>query len=167
MASLVYKWLLVSLLGMASFNTAHPFYVSVTEIEHNSKDKTLEISSKMFSEDIEQTLEKNYHIAIDLKSGADKPRIDKALSDYVARNVSINVDGKPVKINYLGFEVERESLYAYLQVDNIAAVKTIAVNNSLLFDFNQSESNIVHVKVNGNRQSRRLDYPTKAVSFSF
>ena len=43
MASLLHKWLLVGYMAVV-----HPFYVSVTEINHNAKDKTIEISCKTF-----------------------------------------------------------------------------------------------------------------------
>jgi hypothetical protein len=36
--------------------TKHPIYVSVTEIQHNAKDKTLEISCKIFTSDFEAIL---------------------------------------------------------------------------------------------------------------
>ena len=38
----------------------HPYYISVVEINHNPTDKTLEISCKIFTNDFEATLEKNY-----------------------------------------------------------------------------------------------------------
>ena len=38
----------------------HPIFVSVTEIEHNAKDKTLEISCKIFTDDFEKTLRLTY-----------------------------------------------------------------------------------------------------------
>ena len=77
MATILYKWFLVSgLFFMAGFSKPgatvlhktvpvsaeafHPFYISITEINHNAKDKTLEISCKMFAEDLEETLNKNY-----------------------------------------------------------------------------------------------------------
>ena len=43
----------------------HPFYVSVTEINQNLKEKTLEISCKLFAEDFETTLNKDYKTTVD------------------------------------------------------------------------------------------------------
>ena len=57
MAGILFKWLLVGgILLTPSSGTHHPIYVSVTEIEHNAKDKTLEISCKIFTDDFEKTL---------------------------------------------------------------------------------------------------------------
>ena len=55
MVSILFKWLMtVSLLSGFSGNSNHPIFMSVTEIEHNAKDKTLEISCKVFTDDFEK-----------------------------------------------------------------------------------------------------------------
>jgi hypothetical protein len=145
----------------------HPFYISITEINNNAKDKTLEISCKMFAEDLEETLNKNYKTEVDLSLAKDKAALDKFIPDYVNRHFSLVVDGKPVKLNYVGYEKDKESAYSYFQVDNVPSLKRLDVNNSLLHDFNQDQINIVHVVVNGKRQSTKLDFPSKQASFSF
>ncbi|MEI8059397.1 MAG: DUF6702 family protein, partial [Ferruginibacter sp.] len=63
MVSIVYKWLM--LFTWVNFTMSpvaseapvcnHPLFVSVTEIEHNAKDKTLEISCKIFTDDFENS----------------------------------------------------------------------------------------------------------------
>ena len=184
MATILYKWFLVSgLFFMAGFpkpgatvlhktvpvsaEAFHPFYISITEINHNAKDKTLEISCKMFAEDLEETLNKNYKTEVDLSLAKDKAALDKFIPDYINRHFSLVVDGKAVKLNYVGYEKDKESAYCYFQVDNVATLKRLDVNNSLLHDFNQDQINIVHVVVNGKRQSTKLDFPSKQASFSF
>ena len=181
MVSIMYKWLLIPVLSLSILTTKsdvvnfspdikkerHPFYVSVTEISHNAKDKTLEISCKMFAEDLEQIIEKNYKTTLDISVEKDKPSFDKYIPDYVAKHLALNVDGKPAKLSYVGFEKEKESAYCYFQVDNISTVKKIDLSNSLLYDFNENEINIMHVVVNGNRQSTKVSYPYKTASLSF
>lgn len=61
MASSVYKWLLIPLICLLmAGKPTHPFHVSVIEINHNAADKTLEISCKIFTDDFEKILAKNY-----------------------------------------------------------------------------------------------------------
>ncbi|MGZ8536963.1 MAG: DUF6702 family protein [Flavisolibacter sp.] len=148
-------------------NVIHPFYVSVTEINLNSVDKTLEISCKMFTEDLEEILEKNNKTILDITVEKDKSAFDKYIPDYVAKNLVITVDGKPVKLTYIGFEREKESVYSYFQVDNISSVKKIDISNSILYDFNENEINIMHVTINGNRKSTKVNFPEKSVSLSW
>ena len=177
MASFMYKWLLIAVscmsanfngtgLNVAENSSPHPFYISVTEINHNAKDKTLEISCKMFADDFEQILEKNYKLQLDISAEKDKANFDRLTPDYINKHLSLQADGKALKLSYVGFEKEKESVYCYFQVDNIASLKKLDITNSILHDFNTDQINIVHVSVNGNRQSTKLDYPDTRASFS-
>jgi hypothetical protein len=145
----------------------HPFYISVTEINQNAKDKTLEISCKLFAEDFEITLNKDYTTPVDFSNEKSKPVLDKLIPDYVSKHLGIVIDGKPVKLTYIGFEKDKESAFCYFQVDGVGPCKKLDVVNSLLHDFNDGQINIVHVMVNGKRQSTKLDYPARQASFSF
>jgi hypothetical protein len=145
----------------------HPFYVSVTEINQNLKENTLEISCKLFAEDFEATLNKDYKTPVDFSEGKSKPVLDKIIPDYINKHLTIVIDGKPTKLSYVGFEKEKESAFCYFQVEGVSTCKKLDVINSLLHDFNDDQINIVHVVVNGKRQSTKLDYPTRQASFTF
>jgi hypothetical protein len=177
MNAVIYKWLLISLVQLSSFSVAthvkggkaglHPFYISVTEINHNAKDKTLEISCKMFADDFEQILDKNYKKQLDIASAKDKAEFDKLIPDYMGRHLNLAVDTKPVHFSYLGYEKDKESVYCYFEVDKIASLKKMDIKNSILHDFNNTQINIMHVVVNGHRQSTKLDFPNTDASFAF
>lgn len=175
MAVSVYKWLALPfffLLAPFSNQTEtgkalHPYYISVVEINHNATDKTLEISCKIFTNDFETTLEKNYKTKVDLVNPKNKPTMDKLIIDYINKNLSVKADGKTVNYSYVGYEKEDEAIYSYFQVDNIATVKKIDVTNSILHDFSNQQINIIHCTVGGKRQSTKLDYPDTQASFQF
>jgi hypothetical protein len=180
MALMLYKWLLLfgySFLGQAvsenpapapvSPGSAHPFYLSVTEINQNASAKTLEISCKMFAEDLEAILEKDYKTTLDITTEKDKSSFDKFIPDYINRHLAITIDGKLSKLNYIGFENEKESAYVYLEIENISSAKKIDVVNSILHDFIDQQVNIIHVTINGKRQSTRLVYPASQASFTY
>jgi hypothetical protein len=179
MAASVYKWFCLFVLTgclallswtparRADLRAAHPYYISVVEINHNAKDKTLEISCKIFTNDFESTLEKNYKTKVDLTSPKDKAAMDKMVSDYVSKRLSLKADGRPVSYSYIGYEKQDEAIYSYFEVDNIPTVKKLDVTNSLLHDFSDQQINIVHCIVGGKRQSTKLDYPNTSASFSW
>lgn len=173
MAAVFYKWLLIYswwwLPGAEPSHTVskHPFYIAVTEINFNTSDKTLEVSCKMFADDLEQIIEKNNHTQLDISSEKDKANFDNYIPAYVKRHLSLSIDGKASSLSYIGFEKDKESAYCYFQVENISALKKIDINNSLLHDFTSEQVNIIHIMVNGKRQSTKLDYPNRSASFSF
>jgi uncharacterized protein DUF6702 len=174
MARLFNKWFLVlGLLFIVGWTplrdtvSSHPLYISVVEVNHNAKDKTLEISCKIFTNDFETTLEKNYKSKVDLINPKDKAATDKWVSDYVFKHLSLKADGKPVYMSYLGFERQEEAVYSYFEVDSIPSVRKIDVTNSILHDFSNDQINIIHCTVGGKRESTKLDYPATTASFSY
>lgn len=171
MASSIYKWLLLPVaaigLSAASPRNPHPFHVSVVEINHNASDKTLEISCKIFTDDFEKILAKNYNTKVDLINPPDKSKMDSLVKKYVLSHIGLKANGKPVVMNYLGFEHEVEAAYSYIEVENVPAVSKLEIVNTLLYDMFDDQIGIMHVTVNGNRKSQKLAYPNKEVSISF
>ncbi len=145
----------------------HPFYISVTEINHNASEKSLEISCKIFTDDMEAVLKKNDGSAVDLAAEKAKTRNDVLIEGYIKKHLSISADGKPAPLQYVGFEKEKEAVYCYFEVLNVASPKKIQISNSLLHDFFAEQINIMHLTVNGKRQSTKLNYPEKDAAFVF
>jgi len=173
MVSILFQWLLFAGFGWTTpaqaktFQAPHPFYIAVTEINHNAKDQTLEITCKMFADDLEQILEKKYKTQLDISLAKDRPAFDKYIPDYMAMHLSLAVDGKAVALSYVGFEQEKESAFCYFQVSHVPALKKLDIVNSILHDFKQEQINIIHVTVQGKRQSTKLEYPQTKAAFGF
>ncbi len=145
----------------------HPFFVSVTEIRHNEKSKSIEISSKVFFDDFETALEKKYQTRIDILKPADRKKVDQLIQDYLSKHLKLVVNGKPVTMNYLGYEIQEDGAWCYLEVPKVSRISKIEITDDILFDEHDSQVNMLHVTVNGNRKSTKLDNPEKKVSFSF
>ncbi len=169
MMSLLYKWFFLVLIWgtTTSYNIAHPFYVSVTEIEHNAKDKTLEISCKIFTDDFEKTLRAAYKTHIDLLKPSETAGMNKLVDGYLQKHLKITANGKIQQFQFKGYEQIEEAIYCYFQVDNIAVLKTITVVDNILYDYQQQQTSILHVTVNGNRKSTKMINPEDKVSFEW
>ena len=168
MASILYKWFLAaSLFVFCSSGEMHPIYVSVIEIEHNAKDKTLEISCKIFTDDFEKTLRQVYKTHFDLLKPADKEAMNKLVNGYVQKHLQINVDGKDVQLKFLGYEQVEEGIYSYYQADNINTVKNITVTDDILYEYKDQQMSLIHVTVNAVRKSTKLNNPDTKASLGF
>ena len=145
----------------------HPFYVSMIEIDHNAKEKTIEISIRVFTEDLETTLKKYGNKTVDILHPANKAEIDKLLNDYIQHKLQLKLDGKAATLHYLGYEQQLESIWTYMEVKDVPTVKKLSVNCSLLYDYQDKQSNIFHIKANGTEKSYKLDNPETGTEFIF
>jgi len=167
MASFLFKWLFIGGLIFNPAPTYHPIYVSVTEIEHNAKDKTLEVSCKIFTDDFEKALRSTYKTYVDLLKPKDKNATSKLVADYVQKHLLIKVDGKPVALQFQGYEQDEEGIVSYYQVNNIATVKKLDITDNILFEYKKEQFSIIHTTVNGNKKSTKLLNPDDKASFEF
>ena len=162
MATIFAQWLI-----SASIAILHPFFVSVIEIEHNPKDATAEISVRIFTDDLEKTLQKQCTGTIDIIKPTNKAMIDQKISQYMNKMLQLKINGKAVKFNYIGYEIIKESTWSYFEVTEVKEMNSVDINCSILHDFETSQINLFHVKSKGNQKSYKLDYPNKTTSFSF
>lgn len=93
--------------------------------------------------------------------------MDTLVKKYITSHLQIKADDKVTVMNYLGFEKEEEAVNVYLEIEKVASVKKIEINDTILHELYDDQISILHVVVNGNRKSTKLDYPNKVASFSF
>ena len=144
---------------------SHPIFVSVTEIEHNAKEKTLEVSCKIFTDDFENTLMQAYHVHVDLLEPKYKDSMNKLVNEYVQKHLSIALESKTVALKFIGYEQIEEGIYSYYQADNISSVKNISITDNVLYEYKPEQFSLIHITVNGNRKSTKLNNPDDKVSF--
>ncbi|MGQ7853220.1 DUF6702 family protein [Pedobacter sp. WC2501] len=145
----------------------HPLHVSTTEVNFNAKDKTLEISCKIFSDDFEAILAKLYKQKIDLSNPNMKGTMDELVKKYLLSHLQLKANGKAVAMNYIGFEIDHEATNIYLEVEKVAAIKSVEVNDSILYDMFDDQMSIVHVVKGSTRKSTKILYPEKKFTANF
>ncbi len=169
MAGFLFKWLLIPFSFLVSSqNTGyHPVYISVTEIEHNAKNKTLEVSCKIFTDDFEKALRKAYQTRIDLENVKMKPAMDSIVNDYVQKHLIISTDGKKAQLRFLGFERIEEGILSYYEAVQVTAFKQLKIRNDILFEYKNEQMNFIHVIKDGKRKSTKLNNPENTAVITF
>lgn len=166
---LFYKMLFWAALSLAiPVAEKHPFHVSATEMEYVQKDKKIEISSKIFTDDFEAVLSKLYNTKVDFSNAALKIKMDELVKKYITTHLSVRSDGKLLPLQLYGWEIDHEAVFVY----TIAAAqnfntKNITIENTILYDLFDDQMNIVHFLTNGQRKSAKLNYPDRKMQIGF
>ena len=166
--SFVRRVFLVATIGfLLSAFALHPYYMSVTEIEYKPAEKELQIACKIFTDDLEEALKKEFAKKVDVVNPVQKKENEQLLQRYVQKHLKLQLDHKAVALELLGFEEEGEAIWIYLLVKNMAAFKSAVVFNDLLYNYRNEQINIIHFKNIGERKSYRLNYPDNQVTFNW
>ena len=160
------KYLKILLAGLLLFSTisfTHPFFVTVTEVEYSTKSKELGLSIKVYPDDLEETLRKFNGKKYDVIQG-DKKQIAAILEEYIKKHLSLKLNGINKPYQFLGYEIDKESVWMYCNIINQPGVKTIEVSSDIMYEYKPEQTNIIHIKLDEKRESFRLTSPnTRAV----
>jgi hypothetical protein len=158
---------MLQLLLLSFIHIFHPFYVSVTEIKQNPKTKTVQVSARIFFDDLERALDKKYKVNVNILKPASKKQVDHLIAAYINEHLKLKINGQPLSLKYMGYEIEEEAAWCYFESEATGPVKTLAIQNDVLFEQHESQINMIHATVNGKRQSTKLDNPDSRASFSY
>ena len=134
----------------------HPFHVSVCEIEHNADNKSLEITHRIFIDDLEEGINRAYVSDFDLYDPHDRDLVDKRIGEYLLDHFKIYLNGKEASANYLGHEADTEAIWCYVEIEKVKSLKVVTVENSLLMEVFPDQSNIIHINYEGEVKSIQL-----------
>ncbi|WP_316821632.1 DUF6702 family protein [Pedobacter gandavensis] len=145
----------------------HPFYVSVTEITQDPKSKTVQISVRVFFDDFEKSLDHQYKEKVNILKPVDRKKLDLLIGDYIKKHLQLKINQQAVVYKYLGYEIEEDAAWCYFETQPLPPIKTIEIKNDVLFAEHESQSNMIHVTLNGKRKSTKLDNPKSIANLVF
>ncbi len=144
---------LLIIFSLSSFSAYHKFYVSVTEIEHNEKNSSLQVISRVFTDDLEKVLKERFDPDLRLGKKVETPGVEAYLKKYLEQRFTVEVDGKPLEITFLGKEYENDMTLFYIEIPEVKGFSSIKVKNTMLLDMFEEQKNLIHVQYKGKTKS--------------
>jgi len=146
---------ILSLSLQASAPITHKFYLSNTSIEFNAQSRAIEITSKIFTDDLEHAIEAQCYRYNSLYPQT--PEVFELVKKYIGDKLSLQVEGRNVVLNFLGYSVDNDMTTLFIE-GSYFEPNQVVVGNTILLELFSDQQNIVEVRWNG--QSKR-EYFTK------
>ena len=149
------KSFLILLLPMFAFTTAHKFYVSVTNVTYSEKNEALQITSRVFIDDLEEVLKERYDIEANLDSEQESEITQEYLKKYLRAKFVVEVNGELRSYEYVGKKFDNDVVIFYLEIPELkfSELKSIQIQNEMLTDMYDEQQNILHFKIDGKKKS--------------
>lgn len=146
----------ILIVPLFAFTTVHKFYVSVTNIEHSTTDKALQITTRIFIDDFQRVLKERYDFQEELGTEKNSAEVDRLMKKYLTKKIKIWVNGEAKTFNFIGKEYKDDITICYMEIEGVDKVTSVEIQNSVLYDIEEDQQNLVHVKVNNTRKSLLL-----------
>ena len=133
--------------------TIHPYYVSTMDIDYRPDRSVLQITIRVFIDDWQLMLNTDYDQDLRLDPDSDAAQTVIHSSDYLQKEIELKLNDNKVQPVFLGREYQDDQIVFYLEIKDVAEVKTLTVSNSILFEVLDGQQNIVRIKTPTKRKS--------------
>ena len=155
----VFKFLIIIfIIPLFAFTSMHKYYISVTQINYVKEKESVQITSRLFIDDFENALKTNYDENIILADKDEAKITDTYMQRYLQDKIKLRINNKAVTFNFIGKEYEGDIVRCYLEVENVKSIESFSITNSVLFDLQKDQQNIVKTNINSKDKSVILTY---------
>jgi len=131
----------------------HKFYVAVYQVNYAPEKKMLQITSRIFVDDLSKAIEKKYNKKNYLGTEKESSEDIVLLKKYLAENLLFKINGQAKPFNFLSKELEGDVLICYCSIKEVPKIKSIETYNSILSEWNSEQQNIMHFIVFSEKRS--------------
>lgn len=126
---------------------AHKFHASFARVNYNNQEQSLEITLRLFADDLENILSRRAgrHIRIDKTADAAHITLAYLQDSFEMRGR----DGRAKKLQWIGMELEVDTVWIYVEAKARGDIAELSVRNRILFDLFDDQLNVLNIRYNG------------------
>ena len=136
---------LVLFIALSSFNV-HKFYVSIYQVDFVPEKKRVEITARIFMDDLNLALEKEFKTKIQLGEKTESSQDVQFLQKYLMKHLKISIDDKEKNIQFLSKEIENNVVIIYLKIVDVKKINSFRIYNNALLELYSDQQNIIQTK---------------------
>jgi len=126
---------------------AHKYYRSLAQVEYNAESKSVEVSLRVFADDLELALTRRAGREVSLDRTKDADRLVLA---YLRDTFEIkNRDGETKALKWVGMELRSDIAWLYVEAEMPEGLAGARLRDQLLFELFEKQVNTVSVRYPG------------------
>lgn len=137
---------------LSSFG-AHKFYVSIYQVDFVPEKKRVEITARIFMDDLNLALEKEFKIKTTLGEKSETAQDVELLKKYLAKHLRVFIDGKEKQVAFLSKEIDNNVVIVYMKITDIKKFNSFKIHNNALLDLYPDQQNIIQTNYYNNKKN--------------
>ena len=162
------KYLVIYVLYLFGCSFAHPFHSSIISLKFNDNSRSIEITMRVFANDLEKTLNQIYNSNIIIDNDNNIQNIDSLIFNYIDETIILSINENECDLSWIGKEFETDIVWLYLEILDIdKKIKKISAENRFLFSSFEDQLNIMNFYIHGKHKTvmTHKDKPVDILSF--
>ncbi|WP_370088598.1 DUF6702 family protein [Ekhidna sp.] len=136
----------------------HPFHVSVSDIKYKEEKKAIQISTRIFLDDLELALRAyTGNETLDILKKENWDFVNENLKPYMLERITLwDEKDREYELNYIGAEIEDDVMWCYIEIQKVKKLERVRVKNTLLHEVWGDQENLIHFRAFNKVRSARL-----------
>ena len=123
---------------------AHKFHESLTQLEYNRQTQSVEISIRLFADDLEAALSKRTGRSVRLDK---TPDVEPLTLDYLRHTFELkNGEGESKQLAWVGMEIQVDVVWAFVEVKMPEGMANAELRNRIFFELFRDQVNRVNIR---------------------
>ena len=127
--------------------------MAIFQVNYAPEKKMLQITSRIFIDDLNLALEKKYGKKTNLGSEKENSEDVALLKKYFTEQLIFKVNGQTKSVLFLSKEQEGDLLICYCRVSDIPKMQSVEITNTVLTHWNSEQQNILHFNAFGEKKT--------------
>jgi membrane-associated HD superfamily phosphohydrolase len=137
---------------LTSFNT-HKYYMGVFDVAYKKEKKAIQITSRLFIDDVEKALKKKYHKNFYLTTKEETKDANTYLTKYLEEVLAFKVNNKVQKTVFLTKETDGDLLVCYSKITFKDKIKKLQITNKALTEIFSEQQNLLHLDIQSKKET--------------
>lgn len=161
------RLLILLVIPLFAFSVLHKYYISVTQIEYVKSKQSIQIITRIFTDDFEKLLRTRYDETITLAEINEPETTNLYIERYLKEKIKIKINNKTVNFSFVGKEYDADLVKCYLEIEGVKTIESFEISNEVLFDLFNDQQNIIKAKINSNQKSVILIPQNRSAFFKY
>lgn len=122
---------------------AHKFYVSLTEIHCRAERGTIEVSMRLFPDDLDRAIRAITGITPHIATEMEHDSADAWIAAYLESSFHLTFKGIETRFDYLGKQPEADAIWCFLEAELPDQFGQVTIENRVLTEMFEDQKNIV------------------------
>ena len=145
----------------------HPIHVSVTNVDLDPGEGTMDLSVKIFADDFQDLILQKYSVQLQITEQIEPGENIQQVNNYIGEALQLEINGKETKgLQFIESNLNEEAIWLHYRYEHGGRIRKVSIRNTLMLDKFDDQTNLLIVSYNEIQNGYRMDNKTTELSFN-
>ena len=145
----------------------HPIHVSITNIDLDPGRGTLDLSVKIYADDLQDLILHNYSVQLQITEQKTTEAQIEIVNRYIREAMQLEINGKEsTGLEFVESRMNEEAIWLFYKYKHGSSIRKIRIRNTLMLESFDDQTNLMIVSYNNKQNGYRMDNKTTELTFN-